>query len=144
VRIYRHQLTTGKTFFLRALYDLAGTDPVHVPSANGVMGRRGSEGIGILACWDLTEKSSGVREGKDSPTVAGWWKVTEAGEAFLDGDLTVEEFVLVAPYFKVHSNEAETLVYVPDIVSYSGELVDIHSVAEGRFDPDTYIQKWED
>lgn len=136
--VYRHQLTTAVVYYLKALYEEVGRDPAHVPSMpDNILGRRGSEGVGKLSCWGFTEKTCGYR-GKNK-THAGWWRVTAAGEAFLEESIEVEEWALVAPYFKVHSNEAEAIVSVPDVVLLFGDLVDISSVPEGRFDPDKYI-----
>lgn len=88
-RVYRRRLNVPMVRALMRMYVAAGTrEYVHTPTLLG--GRRGEEAR--LSYWQLTKESDGTRTDGGR---RGWWRVTERGELFLNGEITVPSHALV-------------------------------------------------
>lgn len=82
VKVYRRKINSGMARSLIAMYVIARTDWVHVPTQIGSRSRE----EGKLAYWGLVEESQTAR---DDGGRAGWWRVTSKGEAFVQQQLNV-------------------------------------------------------
>lgn len=74
-KVYRRALNAGMVRSLILMYRAAGLDWQHVPTTT--VG--GSREEGKLRYWGLVEEADSRYAGQR----AGWWRVTEAGEAFV-------------------------------------------------------------
>jgi hypothetical protein len=86
-KVYRRTLNAGMARSLVTMYRTAGLDWQHVPTTT--IG--GSREEGKLKYWGLVEEADERHGGQR----AGWWRVTETGEAFLKGELQVPRWALV-------------------------------------------------
>lgn len=86
-KMYKRKINSGMAKSLIHMYRIAGTGWVHV-SAIGAHSRE----EGKLAYWGLLEeqKASGTHGGR-----AGYWRVTDKGEAFLLGKISVPKYAKV-------------------------------------------------
>jgi hypothetical protein len=88
-RVYRRRLNASMVRALLCMYVEAGTtDYVHTPTL--LAGKRGEEAR--LSYWSLIRESDGERTDGGR---RGWWRVTDRGELFLNGDITVPSHALV-------------------------------------------------
>lgn len=76
VKVYRRKVNSGMARSLIAMFTVAGTDWVHVPTQIGARSRE----EGKLAYWGLIEESPDPREDGGR---AGWWRVTTSGKEFV-------------------------------------------------------------
>lgn len=88
VKIYRRKLNSGMARSLIAMYRSSGLEPMHVPTAIGARSRE----EGKLAYWGLVKEVAVLRPDGGR---AGYWHVTEAGERFVQGKITVPKYALV-------------------------------------------------
>lgn len=86
-KVYRRILNAGMAQSLGRMYQAAGTDWQHVPTTT--VG--GSREEGKLRYWGLVEEADERQGGQR----AGWWRVTETGEAFLKGEIRLPRWALV-------------------------------------------------
>lgn len=82
VQVYKRKLNSGMARSLIAMYALAHTDWIHVPTAIGARSRE----EGKLAYWALVE---GPLTPRDDGGRAGWWRVTSKGELFVRQQLRI-------------------------------------------------------
>lgn len=88
-KVYRRRLNAGMVRSLLRMYAAGGTGRyVHTPTLLG--GKRGEEAR--LSYWGFTRESVDPRADGGR---RGWWRVTERGELFLNGDITVPSHALV-------------------------------------------------
>lgn len=89
VRVYRRRLNASMVRALLTMYRAGGVNEyVHTPTL--LAGKRGEEAR--LSYWQLTQESDGTRTDGGR---RGWWRVTQRGELFLSGHITVMSHVLV-------------------------------------------------
>lgn len=87
-KVYRRRLNSGMARSLIKMYRTAGTQWQHIPTTT--VG--GSREEGKLRYWGLVQDGGRTPSGGVRP---GWWRVTEAGEAFALGHTTVPAHALV-------------------------------------------------
>lgn len=89
-KIYRRQINSGMARSLIAMY-LHGPQGqwVHVPSKVGARSRE----EGKLRYWGLIEEQVDVQ--RDDGGRAGYWRLTDAGRAWVTGRCTVPKFAAV-------------------------------------------------
>lgn len=86
-KMYKRKINAGMARSLIHMYRSAGTGWIHVKLIGAA-----SREEGKLAYWGLVEeqKGSGLHGGR-----AGYWRVTDKGRAFLQGQLTVPKYAKV-------------------------------------------------
>ena len=86
-KIYRRKINSGMARSLIHIYRIGGKGWVHV-RAIGAQSRE----EGKLAYWELLEeqKGTGVHGGR-----AGYWRVTDRGEQYLLGQISVPQYALI-------------------------------------------------
>jgi len=84
-KIYRRKINAGMARSLIEMWQVAGCDWVHLPTAIGARSRE----EGKLAYWALVEEST---EPRDDGGRAGWWRVTPKGRAFVAGLTRVPKY----------------------------------------------------
>lgn len=110
-KVYRRKVTSTAAHALVMLWLNSAHDFAHLPTVRGANDGEAAK----LAYWGLIEEERTLRpDGGRS----GWWRVTDAGEAFLRGQT-------VAKY---------ALVYDGDVLGYEGPDVSIHDALGTRFD----------
>lgn len=82
VKLYRRKLNAGMAHSLVVLWKHARSHFVHVPT---VVGRESADQA-LLRYWELIEAH---------PEQSGYWRVTELGEQFVTGQITVPSHVLL-------------------------------------------------
>ena len=82
VKLYRRKLNSGMAHSLVSLWKQARQYYVHVPSTMG----KSDGDIAKLRYWELIESH---------PEQSGYWRVTELGEQFVTGQITVPSHVLL-------------------------------------------------
>lgn len=87
-KVYRRKINSGMARSLIAMYQIAGTSWVHVPTQVGARSRE----EGKLAYWGLVEESTAPR---DDGGRAGWWRVTSKGELFVRDEITVPKYARI-------------------------------------------------
>lgn len=87
-KVYRRPLNSGMARSLIRMYRAAGTDWQHVPTTTS----GGSREEGKLRYWRLVEEDR--REREDGGR-AGWWRVTNAGRAFVLGQFQVPKHAII-------------------------------------------------
>lgn len=115
VRLYKRTINRGMAVALATMYAAAKTDWAHKPTVLRGVGSAARD-ESLLTHWGLFEESLGVREDGGR---AGWWRVTEDGERFLRGALTVPRHVYLL-------NNQPLL--------FEGEHIDIHDALGNHFD----------
>lgn len=88
VQLYRRTINAGMAVSLIKMYRAAGRDWQHVPTTVGRM----SAEEGKLRYWGLVAERL---ESREDGGRAGWWQVTERGEAFVLDRLAVPRYALV-------------------------------------------------
>lgn len=89
-KVYRRQINSGMARSLIAMY-LHGPQGqwVHLPTQVGARSRE----EGKLRYWGLVEEQVDVQ--RDDGGRAGYWRLTDAGRAWVTGQSTVPKFVAV-------------------------------------------------
>ncbi len=89
-KVYRRQINSGMARSLIAMY-LHGPQGqwVHLPTQVGARSRE----EGKLRYWGLVEEQVEVK--RDDGGRAGYWRLTDAGRAWVTGQSTVPKFVAV-------------------------------------------------
>lgn len=88
VKVYRRKVNSGMARSLIAMFTIAGTDWVHVPTQIGARSRE----EGKLAYWGLIQPSPEPREDGGK---SGWWRVTPRGKAFVLMQLNIPTYCRV-------------------------------------------------
>lgn len=114
VKVYRRKVNSGMARSLIAMFVIAGTDWVHVPTKIGARSRE----EGKLAYWGLVEESPDPR---DDGGRAGWWRVTDRGKAFVLGQITIPTYARV---------------YNGRVLNFDGAYVDIKTALGTKFNYD--------
>lgn len=87
-KVYRRSLNAAMTFGLIRAYRQVGLQVFHMPTVlNHIAGDHAK-----LRYWGLIEEQP-VR--RDDGGRAGWWKVTDLGEAFVRGTVKVFKYALI-------------------------------------------------
>lgn len=120
VRVYKRKLNSGMARSLIAMYRVAGTDWVHVPTQIGARSRE----EGKLAYWGLVEEE---RERRPDGGRAGYWRVTAAGERFLKDWVKVPKYAYVFDG-RVLGMETNELVTIRDAL---GDKFDFEELMYG-------------
>lgn len=107
-QLYRRRITTTMAAQLIDAYGTAGTDYFHAPS----LGVNGGD-FAKLALWELIAPKPTKRADGGA---AGWWRITKAGVAFIEGKARVPQWALV---------------YDGRRIGFDGDTVAITSVHEG-------------
>jgi hypothetical protein len=114
-KVYKRQINAEMAHSLGKMY-VAGLHAedgwVHLPT---VLQRKQADET-KLVYWELIEEA---REARPDGGRAGWWRVTEAGETYLRGNLLVQKYALI---------------YDGKFVGFEGELRTIHDAMGVRFD----------
>jgi hypothetical protein len=87
-KIYKRTVNSGMARSLITMYKASGREWQHVPTTTD----RASREEGKLAYWGLLEESEEVRTDGGR---AGWWRVTEDGEKFVKGCLSIPKYAYV-------------------------------------------------
>lgn len=114
VKIYRRQVYAEMAKFLTQIYRGAGREWCHTPSL--VPELRGGD-TAKLVHWGLIESMPGERE--DGSKRTGWWRVTEKGEQWLHGRVSIPKYALI---------------YNGEFLGFDGGPVTIHDALGERFD----------
>jgi hypothetical protein len=88
VKVYRRKITSTMARSLIEMYRAAGKDWAHLPTV--ISSQRADEGK--LAYWGLLEEEK-VR--RPDGGRAGYWRVTDLGELFIQGNLAVPKYARV-------------------------------------------------
>lgn len=88
VKVYRRKINAGMARSLIAMYAVGQRGWVHLPTQIGARSRE----EGKLAYWGLIEERA-LRRGDGGR--AGEWRVTEKGEAFIRGKITVPKYARI-------------------------------------------------
>lgn len=118
VQVYKRKLNSGMARSLIAMYALARTDWIHVPTAIGARSRE----EGKLAYWGLVEESPDPREDGGR---AGWWRVTDRGKQFVLGHITIPMYARI---------------YDGKVLGYDGAFVDIKAALGTKFNYDQLMR----
>lgn len=97
VQVYRRKINSGMARSLIRMYQVAGTNWVHVPTQIGARSRE----EGKLAYWGLVEEEKAVRPDGGR---TGYWRVTALGELFV-----TNPSVTVPKYARVYNGRALSL-----------------------------------
>lgn len=87
-KIYKRTINAGMARSLIGMYQIAGTDWIHLPSQMSARSRE----EGKLAYWGLVEEQDLKREDGGRP---GVWRVTPKGVRFLKNQLQVPKYALI-------------------------------------------------
>lgn len=90
VKVYKRKLASSAAYGLITMYRHHGTAFGHAPTTAD-LARLGGE-LARLSLWGLLEEKSEMR---DDGGRAGWWRVTERGEAFVQNRCRVPKHVRV-------------------------------------------------
>lgn len=90
VKVYRRKINSGAARGLILMHQRYGTDWGHLPST-ATLSRLGGE-FARLALWGLVEEE---RTRRPDGGRAGFWRVTEKGEAFIKGNYPVPKYALI-------------------------------------------------
>lgn len=88
VKVYRRKINSGMARSLIQMYRAGGLEFIHVPTAIGARSRE----EGKLAYWALVEEEK-VR--RPDGGRAGYWRVTELGELFILGKVSMPKYARV-------------------------------------------------
>ena len=108
VKVYKRVITSTQTRALIVIYRERGIDWAHLPSLRTVLAPYHSNEEPKLGYWGLLEEEKTVRPDGGR---AGWWRVTELGEAWVNDEATVRKYVrifdgkclgLVGPEVTIH------------------------------------------
>lgn len=110
---YRRKLNAGMAHALVVMYAKCGLDFFYKPDVLRGVGASARD-ESLLRYWRLIAE----RHGKGSEGHVGWWRVTEKGEAFVRGRITVPKYVTV--YNGIHTG-------------FEGEQVSITECLGSRF-----------
>ncbi len=110
-KVYRRKLNSGMAVSLIRMWRAAGTEWQHVPTT---VGRRSAE-EGKLRYWGLIEEETERREDGGR---AGYWRVTEAGAAFVRAQATVQ---------------SHAMIYDGDCLRLDGPYITIQDALGGKF-----------
>lgn len=88
VKQYHRPINAGMAHSLITMYRTAGRDWQHIPTTIGGHSRE----EGKLRYWGLIEEQLERREDGGR---AGWWRVTELGEQWILGQVTVPSHVVI-------------------------------------------------
>lgn len=88
VQLYRRTINAGMAMSLIRMYRAAGRDWQHVPTTVGRM----SAEEGKLRYWGLIEEAP---EPRGDGGRAGWWRITEKGELFVNNQIRVPRGALM-------------------------------------------------
>lgn len=88
VKVYRRKINSGMARSLILMYRAGGLDFIHVPTAIGARSRE----EGKLAYWALVEEE---RMRRPDGGRAGYWRVTELGELFIRGKVSMPKYARV-------------------------------------------------
>lgn len=97
VKVYRRKITAGMARVLIAMYRASGTDWCDVPAlAMSMPGPKRSTGGDEAKAryWGLIEPMPDARR-SDGSTRTGWWRLTAAGESYVNGTLAVQKYALI-------------------------------------------------
>lgn len=90
VQVYKRKLASSAAYGLITMYRHHGTEFGHAPST-AELARLGGE-LARLSMWGLLEEKP---ETRDDGGRAGWWRVTDLGEAFVHGLCRVPKYAHV-------------------------------------------------
>ena len=105
-KVYHRSLNCGMAASLVLMYRRSGFEWQHIPTTIPARSRE----EGKLAFWGLIEEKD--EERPDSGR-AGWWRVTEKGEAFINKGLAVPKYVNI---------------YNGECLGFDGPLITINDV----------------
>ena len=91
VKAYRRQINSRQARCLIAIYRAAGTDWCHIPTVEAKLGLGGSE-TGRLRHWGLITE---LQARRDDGGRAGWWRITDRGERYVQGKLRVPRYARI-------------------------------------------------
>jgi hypothetical protein len=86
-KIYRRKITGRQAAALISLFRAAGRDYGHFPTV--APDHYEAAQAALLRYWGLTEE---LQEKREDGGRAGWWRVTERGEAWIRGQTTVPKY----------------------------------------------------
>jgi hypothetical protein len=115
-KVYKRKINSTMARDLIALYRQAGRDWAYLPDVRKRSGSRSNREESKLRYWSLIQEEPAVRpDGGRS----GWWRVTQFGEAFVLGRLTVPKYARI---------------YDDRLLGHLGEEVSIMDALGDRFD----------
>jgi hypothetical protein len=122
-KIYRRKINSGMAYGMVLFFKKFGWDQqwVHVPRETS-LSRLGGDWA-KLALWGLIEERGEVRE--DGGKHAGWWRITEAGVAWVSGRIRVPRFVNL---------------YNGEVLGVDGDQVSIKDAIGDRFNYDELMK----
>lgn len=128
-KVYRRSITSSMAYALYLIYCHSantGKKWLHVPSflSDSVSKNAGATSRGgdwaKLGYWDLLQEHHDVRE--DGGKHVGWWRITDLGEAFVEGKVKIPKHAVVYN---------QTLMALD-----TGELVSFEESLKNRFNYD--------
>jgi hypothetical protein len=117
-KVYRRRLNAGQAQALILMWRTAGRDWVHVPT----LASRSGGDPGKMRHWGLIEEAAGRREDGGR---RGSWRITERGQAFVLGELTVPQYV------SIFDNR---------VLGHDGPNIGIREALGGRFNYDELMR----
>jgi len=118
-KVYRRKLNAGMAVSLIRMWRAAGYGWLHIPTSIPARSRE----EGKLRYWGLAEEAGEKREDGGR---AGWWRVTEEGAIFVNGESRVPKYALV------YDDRCLGLRGDPvSIVECLGSKFDYHELMEG-------------
>lgn len=119
VKVYRRPVSAASAFALIALWRAAGFQYGHLPT---ILNRKQADEA-KMRYWGLIEEAPLEREDGGR---AGYWRVTEAGEAFLHGITRVPQYAVI---------------YDGRLLRLEGDYVSIRDCLGTKFDYDVLMSQ---
>lgn len=88
-KIYKRKLYAAPARALVMLFRRAGREPAHITTLDRSLAGNGGD-ISKLRYWGLVEEEPAYRPDGGR---AGWWRVTDLGQQWIEGEITVPQFV---------------------------------------------------
>lgn len=118
--VWHKSITVRVAITLHDMYSEANTDWIHVPSTKRTMCQNYQD----AKFWGLIEEGTKevMRGGKNS----GFWRITEKGAAFINGEISIPKY---------------SHVYLSQCVGYSGKQITFDSCFGEKFDFQELIRR---
>ena len=120
-KVYTRNLEGAMVAFLLRAYRVKGTEWFHVPTFMqvDVLARKAC-GVGgtysKLAYWGFLEE---LQEKRPDGGRAGWWRVTDLGEKFINGEVTATKYIMI---------------YASRFLGFEGEEITLQQALGKKFD----------
>jgi hypothetical protein len=116
-KVYRRQINAGMAMSLITMYRTFGLDFGYIPDLPAK-----SREEGKLVHWGLVVEA---HEPRPDGGRAGWWRITEKGEAFIRRGLKVPKYVLIYDGRCLGYDDPDELIDIEDALTEKFNLDDL-------------------